>query len=100
MQPNFKATLDGLMDFVELCRAGQVISDWNPKKSDFSSYNLLQIFSIIRQAMEYDARSILMESKRMLDLFVGKALSPQGSGLMNKLDMKPLYDKALERMQG
>lgn len=98
IQPNFGATLNGLLDFVEQCRAGQVQADWNPRTSDFDNYNLLQLFSIIRQASDGEPRSILGESKNMLDKFIAAALGPQERGLMNKLEMKPLYDKALEKM--
>jgi hypothetical protein len=100
IQPNYGATLNGLTDFVELSRAGQVQGDWSPKTSDFSNYNLLQLFSIIREAKGDDPSSILRESKSMLDKFIVATLSPQERDLMNRLEMKPLYDQALERRQG
>lgn len=97
-QEKYADTLQTLLDFVEGCRKGLISDQINTDTSGGNSFNLVQLFTVIKVAKNGDAPEVWSESHSMLDRFVRKALSPYGPHLKTELDMTSLYLEAQRKL--
>ncbi len=105
MQPNYSATIDPLIDFVDKCVQGAFTSRFNPKSPREDAISLLDLFSGIelhlkrvrKREQEGDSqptiepKDILIEAWKMLDKFVVSSLNPEGPSLVTELNMQPVF---------
>lgn len=110
MQPNYAATIDPLIDFVDKCQQGTFSSRFDPQSPREDDVSLLDLFLAIephlrrRRTQEGDAQpnkdsqQMLVETWKMLDKFVESPLSPDGPSLVTELAMQPVFETlCLER---
>lgn len=103
MQPNYAATIDPLIDFLDRCQQGIFSSRFNPQHSREDDVSLLDLYAGIEPHLkrvrteEGDAQPriepqhILVETWKMLDTFVESSFSPEGPSLVTELDMQPVF---------
>jgi hypothetical protein len=103
MQPNYAATIDPLIDFVDKCRQGTFTSRFNPQSPREDDVSLLDLFAGIELHLKrgrtqegdaqpnIDPQQILVETWKILDRFVASPLSPEGPSLVTDLDMQPVF---------
>ncbi len=104
MQPNYAATIDPLIDFVDQYQQGTFSSRFDPQSPREDDVSLLDLFIGIephlkrRRTQEEDAQpkndpqQMLVETWKMLDKFVELPLSPDGPSLVTELAMQPVFE--------
>lgn len=110
MQPNYAATIDPLIGFVDKCRRGAFASRFKPGTPRKDDVSLLDLFLGIEPHLKglrkqesqnspqerdsqpkIDPRQILDETWKMLDKFVESPLSPEGPSLVTDLNMQSVF---------
>lgn len=98
-QPNYAATIDPLISFVDECRQGAVTSHFDHKLPREDAANLNDLFVGIHHQANGQPQQVLTETWRMLDRFVGSFLpaNDPNFNLVSELGMDTAYS-ALCRM--
>ena len=104
MQPNYEATIDPLIDFLDECQQGIFRSRFNAQNPREDDVSLLDLYAGIEPHLkrvrteEGDAQPriepqhTLIETWKMLDKFVNSSLSPEGPLLVTELGMQPVFN--------
>ncbi|QLQ05268.1 MAG: hypothetical protein HZY76_03580 [Anaerolineae bacterium] len=104
MQPNYAATINPLIDFLDKCVQGASRSRFDPQYPREDDVSLLDLFESILPHLELvhkqkgtdtskiQPQEILVETWKMLDKFVNSSLSPEGPSLVTELGMQPVFN--------
>ena len=91
MQPNYAATLDPLIEFVDQYRQGTIVSCFkreNPREEDV---DIRDLFVGIGRHGRNDPQLILTETWKMLNKFVNSSLPPDSPSLVTDLNMHSVF---------
>lgn len=92
MQPNYAATIDPIIEYVDQYTQGTVTSRFNRENPREDDVGILDLFVGIRRHVQNDPQQILTETWKMLDKFVNSSLRPDGPSLVTDLNMRPVFN--------